>query len=153
MKIIEKALNIGSHEIPRTIYAWGLLFLHRLGFIIGTTTLTAIFVTQFGIQWLPLMILIQAALTMTGMFVFSFLNEHFSSKKLIPPCAFATGVILFVSTFFTSYPFVFFGLLLMVTGIFLPQLTIFLANYIEDFFTPLECERTFPVIESAETIG
>ena len=153
MKFLEKTLNIAAHEAPRTAYAWSLLFLHRLGLIIGTTTLTAMFVTQFGIGWLPVMLLIQASLTIGGMIAFSFLNEHFSSKQLIPTCAFGTGLILFVSTFFVDQPYVFFGLLLAVTGIFLPQLTIFLANYMEDFFTPLECERTFPVIESAATVG
>jgi len=153
MKIIEKVLNIANHEMPRTLYAWSLLFLHRLGLIIGTTTLIAMFVAKFGINWLPVMILIQAALTIAGMMAFSFLNEHFSSKKLIPLCAFATGLILFISTFFVDQPYVFFGMILSVTGIFLPQLTIFISNYIEDFFTPLECERTFPVIESAQTIG
>ncbi len=153
MKIVEKVLNIADHEAPRTAYAWGLLFLHRLGLIIGVTTLTAMFVTQFGINWLPLMVLVQAALTMGGMVAFSFLNEHFSSKQVIPVCAFVAGLILFISTFFVDQPYVFFGLILSVTGIFLPQLTIFLANYVEDFFTPLECERTSPVIESSETIG
>jgi len=153
MKIIEKVFNIADHERPRTIYAWTLLFLHRLGLIIGVTTLTAMFVTQFGINNLPFMVLAQAALTIAGMFAFSFLNEHFSSKQLIPICAFAVGLILFISTFFVDQPYVFFSLLLSVTGIFLPQLTIFLGNYVEDFFTPLECERTFPVIESAQTIG
>lgn len=153
MKIIEKVFNIADHEGPRTAYAWALLFLHRLGLIIGTTTLIAMFVTQFGINLLPLMILIQALLTICGMLAFSFLNEHFSSKQLIPSCAFITGLILFTSTFFVDQQYVFFGLILSVTGIFLPQLTIFLSNYIEDFFTPLECERTFPVIESAQTIG
>ncbi len=153
MKYIERVFNIADHEAPRTFYAWSLLFLHRMGLIIGTTTLTAMFVTQFGINLLPLMILFQASLTIAGMFAFSFLNEHFISKQLIPVCAFVTGLLLFVSTFFVDQPYVFFALLLGVTGIFLPQLTIFLANYIEDFFTPLECERTFPVIESAQTIG
>ncbi len=153
MKFIEKVLNIAEHETSRTAYAWSLLFLHKFGLIIGTTTLIALFVTKFGISNLPFMILLQAILTIAGMFAFSFLNEHFSSKKLIPICSFATGLTLFIATFFLDQPYVFFGLLLMVTGIFLPQLTIFLSNYIEDFFTPLECERTFPVIESAQTIG
>ena len=153
MKIIEKTLNIADHEIPRTGYAWGLLFLHRLGLIIGTTTLVAMFVTKFGINLLPLMILLQATLTILGMLGFAYLNQHFHSKQLIPPCAFVAGLLLFISTFFVDQPYVFFGLILTVTGIFLPQLTIFLSNYIEDFFTPFECERTFPVIESAQTIG
>ena len=153
MKIFEKTLNIAQHEMPRTLYAWGLLFLHRLGLIIGTTTLVAMFVTHFGINLLLIMIMLQAVLTILGMLVFSFLNHHFSSKKLIPICAFLTGLILFVSTFFVNQQYIFFALLLSVTGIFLPQLTIFLSNYIEDFFTPFECERTFPVIESAQTIG
>lgn len=153
MKVIEKVFNIATHEIPRTAYAWSLLFLHRLGLIIGTTTFIAMFVTQFGIQWLPFVFLLQAVLTIGGMLVFSLLNEHFSSKHLIPGCAFVTGLLLFFSTFFVDQPYVFFGFILAVTGIFLPQFTIFLSNYIEDFFTPLECERTFPVIESAQTIG
>ena len=66
MKIIEKVLNIAPHEIPRTAYAWSLLFLHRLGLIIGTTTFIAMFVTKFGIQWLPFGLLPPASLTTRG---------------------------------------------------------------------------------------
>lgn len=153
IKFIERVLNISHREIPGAFYAWGLMFLHRLGLIIGITTLTAMFVTQFGIENLPVMLLLQAVLTILGMLVFSFLSSHFSTKLLIPACAFAMVLVLFISTFFVDRQVVFFSLLLLVSGIFLPQLSIFLANYLEDFFTPLECERIFPVIESAQTIG
>jgi len=153
IKFIERVLNISRGEIPSAFYGWGLMLLHRLGLIIGITTLTAMFVTQFGIGNLPFMFLIQAILTIIGMLAFSFLSAHFSTKLLIPACAFAMVIVLFISTFFVGQPLVFFGLLLFVTGIFLPQLSIFLSNYLEDFFTPLECERIFPVIESAQTIG
>jgi len=152
-KAAEKFLNISSHELAPTAYAWFVFFLQRTGFIIGWTTMIAFFVTRFSIIWLPAMLLVQAILMMVGMVVFSTLSDRLPSKYLMSLCAFCAGLLLFVSTFFVQNDLVFFGLLLIVTGIFIPQLTIFTSHFVEDFFTPLECERTFPVIESSQTLG
>ncbi len=152
-KVIEKTFNISPHEFQRTAYSWLIRLLYRTGYVLGWTTLVAMFVSRFSIQWLPVLFFIQAVLTMLGMGLFSLLHERFSAKTLIALCAFATGLLLFLSTLVIGHVWLFFSLLFLAVGIFIPQLTIFLANYIEDIFTPLEGERIFPVIESAETIG
>lgn len=150
---LEKVFNISAHEFPKTACTWVIQFFQRAGFIIGWTTMVALFVSRFSIQSLPFLFLIQAVLTMFGMFLYSLFIERFPSKTLVMGSAFIIGILLFTSTFFVDNSIVFFGLLFVVFGIFMPQLTIFLANFIEDLFTPLECERTNPVIESAQTIG
>lgn len=150
---LEKVFNISVHEFPKTAYAWLIQLLQRIGFVMGWTTLVALFVSRFSIETLPLLFLGQAVLTILGMFLYSLFIEHFSSKFLVMGCAFIVGILLFIATFFVESNWIFFGLLFVAFGIFVPQLTIFLANFLEDFFTPLECERTNPIIESAQTIG
>lgn len=152
-RFIEKTFNIAPHELMRTLYSWLLRFLIRVGFVIGWTTITALFVTQFSINALPFLFMIQAVLTILGMVIFSLISERLSSKVLAILCAAAASSILLIASFLTSHLYVYFGLLLIVSGLLMPQLFIFISNYIEDFFSPLECERTFPVIESAETIA
>ncbi|MFA5830081.1 MAG: MFS transporter [Candidatus Gracilibacteria bacterium] len=153
LKLIEKIFNISPHELPRTAYAWFVKFLHRVGFVIGWTVLTAMFVTRFSITSLPYLFLIQALLNILGMFLFAFLHEHLSVRSLIVMCALISGSLLFVATLFLNHVFIFFAFLLLTFGIFVPQLTIFISNYLEDFFSPLECERISPIIDSSETLG
>ncbi len=153
LKIIEKIFNISPHELPRTMFSWLVKFLHRVGFVIGWTVLTALFVTKFAITSLPYLFLIQAVLNILGMFIFALLHEHFSARNLIIMCALAAGAMLFAANFFFTHDLLFFFFLLLTFGVLVPQLTIFISNYVEDLFTPLESERIFPVIESSETLG
>lgn len=150
---IEKVFNVSAHEVPRTSYAWLIKFLHRVGFLIGWTTLTALFVTRYGITGLPMLFLFQSFLTIFGMVVFSFFHDRVPIKMLMASAAFFTGLLLFLATLVTSHELLFFALLLVALGFFMPQLTILLSNFFEDFFSPLEAERIFPIVESAETIG
>jgi HEAT repeat protein/MFS family permease len=149
----EKILNISPPEYARTGYAWLLKFLLKAGLIAGWTAVISIFVLKYGVSALPFLFMIQAALAICGMLLFSFLVNRIEIRKLAVTSAFGAGIMLFIATFFSGNEYVFFPLVLLAAGIFLPQLSIFLSNFIEDFFTPSECERTFPIIESAETIG
>lgn len=152
-KLAEKVLNVSPPELGRTSYAWILKFLLKVGLIAGWTTIISIFVSKYSVSALPVLFMVQAAMTIAGMLFFSFLVNRIEVRKLAIGSAFAAGILLFLATFFRGNDYVFFPMVLFASGIFLPQLNIFLSNYIEDFFTPSECERTFPAIESAETIG
>ncbi len=152
-KFAEKIFNISAHELPRVSFVWFVRFLHNAGFVIGFTAITAIFVTRFSIAALPLLFLIQAILTIGGMVLFSFLNEFFPLKTLLAVCAFSAGLLLFAATFMLAKIYIFFALIFLAIGIFMPQLGIFLSSFTDDFFSPLEGERTYPIIESAMTIG
>ncbi len=149
----EKILNISPQEYSRTGYSWILRFLLKAGLVAGWTAIISIFVTEFGVSSLPFLFMIQASFAIFGTVVFSFLVNRMDVLKLQVGSAFIAGMLLFSATFFKGVGFVFFPLVLIATGIFLPQLEIFLSNFIEEIFTPSESERTYPIIESADTIG
>lgn len=153
LKAIEKVFHIYQPEFSRTAYAWLIKALFKIGLIIGWTTVIAIFVERFSISALPVLFLAQATLIISGMMLFSFVLDRYETRWLVAGCGIAASIFLFTATFFYEQNMVFFPLVLVASGIFLPQISIFLSSYIEDFFTPAECARTFPVIESAETIG
>jgi HEAT repeat protein/MFS family permease len=152
-KIIEKVLNISPAEVPRTLYAWALKLLLKIGLIAGWTTIISIFVSKYEVKNMPLLFMLQAILTIAGMLIFSFLVNRIEVRKMVVTCAFLAAILLLGSTFVYNNDFLFFSFVLLASGVFLPQLAILLSNYIEDFFTPAECERIFPAIESSETIG
>jgi len=152
--ILNKLMNITSDEWPRIAISWSLQFLYRAGFIIGWTVLLSIFATRFGIMALPYFFILYALLDILGAIGYSFILERFSKDMMIIITALG-GALLFLLvgllSFYSETLFIFIaiaGLSVVFT-----QLYILNSGFIEDLFSPLESERTFPLIESAETIG
>lgn len=153
VQLIERVINISPTEISRTFHSWLVKVIFVSSIVIGWTVITASVVARFGINFLPVLFLFQALFTITGMLFFSLMAERFGIKKLIQiSTVFAIATLVAASlNYSNNYIFLIFGLI--ANGIFLSQAGMFLSSYIEDMFTPTEAERTFPVIESAETIG
>lgn len=149
----KKLFNIRSGEMPKTSYAWFIRLLLKTGVVIGWTAVVAMFVTRYSIANLPFLFLIQATFTILGMLCFSFLLERIHVKSLLTLSSFLAAVTFFAAALFHENDLLFFALSILAYGMFLPQVVIFLSNYIEDFFSPWEGERLFPIIESAETVG
>ncbi len=150
---LEKLFNISPPEFSRTSYAWLLRFLLKLGSVVGTTMVVSIFVTRYSIGSLPFVFLVQALFTIGGMFLSSIIIHRFQVRYLIVFHLFAGAAVLFLSSFAGDNMFLFLTSMIFVGGITIPQVQILIANYIEDFFTPGEAVRTFPIIESAEVIA
>jgi len=149
----QKILSLSPHEVQRTRYAWLIRLIFKMGLTIGWTTVISLFVTRFSISALPVLFLVQALLTISGMFFYSAFMDRFEARFLVLINALLAAATLLVAAYFHENTFVFFPLVLIANGIFISQILIFLSNYVEDFFAPHECERIFPLIESAETIG
>ncbi len=151
---INQILNISSKEWPRILVAWSMIFLTRFGFIVGWSVLTAIFLGEIGIDWLPVLFLINASLVMLGTLFFRQIIHLVRREVLITFTVIAAAALLICSTLFLeTNSMYFFGLVLIAESVLLAQLIILLSLFNEELFTPLESQRTFPVIESAETIG
>ncbi|MFC1749369.1 MFS transporter [Pseudomonadota bacterium] len=153
ISLVERLLNISAREVPRTAYAWIIRLLFKIGFIVGWTAIVAMFVTRFSITSLPFLFLIQALFSVVGMLLFSYFVNVIPVKKLILANIFIVAVCLLIAALVRSSDLAFFALIIPVSGLFIPQIYIFMSYYIEEFFSPLEGERVFSVIESAETIG
>lgn len=154
-KIIERTLNVSEGEWGRLAIAWLTRFFFQTGFVIGWTLLVALFVSRMGVNYLPLFFLINATLIILGSIGFAFLIGKISPYKL----AIGTTLLTIFTLFFArsildnnSYLY-FFLFALIAEAAFCRQISILLSNFAERLFTPLEGERMFPLIESAETFG
>lgn len=131
-----------------------MIFLTRFGFIVGWSVLIAIFLGEIGIDWLPALFLINASLVMLGTLFFRQIIHLVRREVLITFTVIAAAALLISATLFVeTNSMYFFGLILVAESVLLAQLVILLSLFNEELFTPLESQRTFPIIESAETIG
>jgi HEAT repeat protein/ATP/ADP translocase len=154
ISILNKVFNLNESEWPKIIISWAIRFFHRAGFVIGWTVLVAMFTSRFGIASLPYLFAVNALFTIIGSFFYSAFIDKVSRTWLMIATVFLAGIILLFATQVASVnQTLFFILLLVAEAILAVQLKIFFDGYIEGLFTPLESERTFPLIEAAETLG
>ncbi len=154
MNKLSQVFNISEKEWPRVLVGWSMLFLSRFGFILGWSVLIATFLTKVGINLLPLLFLINAVMVMLGSIFFRHLLRKIQRELLISIIVLLAAAMLITSiVFMQKSSFIFFSLLIIVESVFLAQLNILISLFNEDLFTPLESQRSFPIIESAETIG
>lgn len=154
ISILSKIFNVNRHEGFCVFAVWILKFLYRIGFVIGWTLLIAIFVSKYGINALPYLFIIIAVFTMIGSTFYAAFLDKMSSEKMVKISVFVAGLLIFIAAQqFYSNQVWFFALLILAIAIFSTQLKIALDRYTEELFTPLQSERTFPLIESSETIG
>jgi ATP/ADP translocase/HEAT repeat protein len=153
-KQIQKILNVNAAEWPRITVAWFMIFLTRFGFIIGWSILLATFLSRAGVKYLPYLFLFNAVLVMIGTFSFQKIIHKVRRETLITSSVIAAAALMLLSVqFLENQSPLFFLLIVLAESIFLAQVTILISLFTEDLFSPLESQRTFPIIESAETIG
>ncbi len=154
LNFINKILNISDHEWPRVFVSWVITFFLRVGFIVGWTVTIAMFVNRIGIANLPLLFLINASLVIIGTAIYSGLIQRVRREILIVFNILLAALLLISATVFVMYSnWLFFGFVLVAVSIMLAQLNILVSIVVEEFFTPLESQRTFPIVESSETLG
>lgn len=151
---LNSLFNVRSHEWARICVAWTMVFLTRVGFIVGWTILLASFLSQIGVDPLPLLFLGNALLVMLGTVLYRPLLHRLKRELLITYTVLGAATLLIASVFFSSSSsLLFFGLFLLAQGVFVTQISILISLFTEDLFSPLESQRVFPIIESAETLG
>ncbi len=154
VSLLEKLFNINRMEFSRVALSWGINFFYRMGFVVGWTMIVGMFVGRYGIVNLPILFIVNGVFTVLGSLFYMTFIDRFSKEKIMFWSIMLSCWILLFSAFFSGKnDVVFFGLLLGAISIFLVQFKIILNGFVENLFTPLESERTFSFIESAETIG
>ncbi len=154
LQTLNRVLNLQQHEWPRVFVGWLMTFLTRIGFIIGSTILLATFLTKSGAHLLPVFFLVNAALVMLGTFLYRPLLHRVRRELLITYTVLYSAAFLIASVaFLPQGNSAFFVFYMIGQGIFVTQLSILISLFNEELFSPLESQRVFPVIESAETLG
>ncbi len=152
--ILNKVMNISRDEWSRISISWLLQFFYRMAFVISWTVLISMYVSRFGILALPYFFIIHAVFRIIGSFIYANLINRFRKENIILVTALAAAILLFGAMLINKISeagFIF--VTLPIVSIFFSQLYILNSAFIEDMFSPLESERTFPIIESSETIG
>lgn len=151
---LNQLLNVSQKEWPRILVAWSLTFLTRIGFIVGWTILIASFLSRIGITLLPLLFLGNALFVMLGTLIYRHYVHKVKREILITYTTLIGAALLIVAAALMQYSnSLFFVLFLLAQGVFIGQLSILISLFNEELFSPLESQRIFPIIESAETIG
>ncbi|MEI7511581.1 MAG: HEAT repeat domain-containing protein [Candidatus Peregrinibacteria bacterium] len=152
--LLTRVLNIAPHEFRRVSISWILKFVLHTATILGFTVILALFVGDMGLENLPYLYIFQAIFAIGGTLALSNILRNFPKPEALG----IGGVILFIlalSGFFLhgAHPFLFFSVLILAYSVVATQMNIALSLFTEELFSPLESERTFPIIESAEPIG
>ena len=150
---ILRFFNITRHEWDRVLISWILKFFLQVTIVLSGTLLTAFFVEKFHIENLPYLFISQSLAMIVGVIIFSPLAEKTSREKFITSIlAFSIAAFLGLLSF-QEHSIIFFILFIFLLSVLLAQVAIILSIFIEELFSPLESERTFPIVESSEPIG
>jgi len=154
--LLARMLNLAPHETPRVTFAWSLKFFWYMGYAIGWTMLTAMLVNRMGIEWLPLLFVASAGLTILGTTIFSEIIHRWNRKWVLLGTL-MSGVVLLGAALTALNGFgslkLFFGFTLVAHAIFFTQLNILIGLFVEDLFSPMEGERAWPLIGTSKYIG
>lgn len=146
-------LNINRRELFRVTISFGVTLIPRIGFVVGWTALTALFVANYGIAYLPLFFLVNAAFMILGTLLFMRPLSRIKRAYLVLFTALSSAAFIFFALFLSPAASPFFLVALFAEAILFTQLTILLGIFVDAQFTPLESERTHPIIQAGETIG
>lgn len=152
-QILANRILYSPSEMLRMMYAWFMKFFLTVGNILGWTITLSIALTNFSIKVLPFVLLVNALFAITGMLLFSVLINYIQTRNLIIVSSILSIISIITASFFYDNKIVLLVFVLIASGLFITQISILLANHLEDFFSPREAERLFPKIDSAETIG
>lgn len=149
-----KLFNVTGDEWPRISLSWSLQFLYKIGYIIGWTVLLAKFLSLYGIESLPYFVILYSVFRILSAIIYSnFVNQYRKDNVIVISALLGCLTLFTALLFLTINQFAFIIISIAALAIFFSQIYILNTAFIEDLFTPLESQRTFPIIESAETIG
>lgn len=152
--LLNRILNINSSELPLVMMCFLVRFFHRFGFIVGWTVIVALLVSNYGIEYLPYLFIANGIFIIASGTFYSRFVRVFKNSSLIMWTVAIACLMIFLATFLIQKNTIFLFLILVFAESFLLfQLNILISAFVERFFTPLSCQRTFPLIESADTIA
>ncbi|PKL36845.1 hypothetical protein CVV38_03040 [Candidatus Peregrinibacteria bacterium HGW-Peregrinibacteria-1] len=153
IKLINRIFNIQEGEWLRVANCWGVVFFYRFAFVLGWTLVLGNFVDRFGIMALPYLFMLNAFFVICGSVFYYLLSKNWSDRFLL---FFWIGVNTLLMLFAFAFIENLFWLLIIcafAVGVVLRQFKIIFDSFVERIFNPLEAQRVFPLIESADTVG
>jgi HEAT repeat protein/ATP/ADP translocase len=149
-----RILNLSRKEWQRVLPLFIVKLLFQTALVMGSSFSVALFMGYYSVDALPVFFVFQAIFAIIGTVALAgMLRRIPPSHMIMLASGFASLLLIFSSNIFEYNPALFFGILLLVFSVFLAQVGIWIALFIENLFSPLESERAFPVIEASEPLG
>lgn len=152
--LLYRFIRLYPHELGRTSVIWIIRFLYRFVFVLSWTLVVAQVSSAFhGELSLPLLFLFHAALVFAGSLTSYVLFQYFELEHVFLASLLVGVSLLLGVQFLNVSDFAKISVLLFVESCILVQLSINIETFTERLFTPLESNRTFPVVESGDTVA
>jgi hypothetical protein len=152
--LLYRLIRLYPHELGRTSVIWIIRFLYRFVFVLSWTLIVAQVSSAFhGGMSLPYLFLFHALLVFAGSITSYFLFQRYELEHIFLVSLIVGVCLLFGVQFLPISDLMKIGVLLFVESAILVQLSINIETFTERLFTPLESTRTFPVVESSDTVA
>lgn len=152
--LLYRLIRLYPHEVGRTSVIWIIRFLYRFVFVLSWTLIVAQVSSAFhGGMSLPFLFLFHALLVFAGSVTSYFLFQRYELEHVFLASLIVGVSLLFGVQFLPISDLMKIGVLLFVESAILVQLSINIETFTERLFTPLESARTFPVVESSDTVA
>ncbi len=152
--LLYRIIRLYPHELGRTAIIWFIRFLYRFAFVVSWTFVVAqVFSLSHSEISLPMLFLIHALLVFLSSIVSTFLLKRYALEHIFLVSLSVGAVLLLFAQLFMFSVFVKTIILFFVESFILVQLSINIETFTERLFTPVESNRTFPIVESADTVA
>src|SRR3989338_6259963 len=98
--LTSRILNITPHERKRVAVSWLLSFFYRVGFVVGWTSITAMFIAKYGIAYFPILFIFNSIFIIFGTAFYSQIVLKIEQNRLIMFTVLAAVLMLFGATLF-----------------------------------------------------
>lgn len=153
--VLNRLFNIQSHEWPRLRLLYLIFFIFMTGTVWGGTVIEATFLTQVGLEFLPVAFVVEAIITGIAVGIYSVFVDRVPNDRLLI-WILAAGVMVLLL-----------GQVVLATGyetVGIPVLYLFYLvianlfplqwwNYIDEFYDTITAKRAVPIIASALQVG
>ena len=152
---LSRLFNIQSHEWPRLLMLYAMFFLFMVGTVWGGTVIEATFLTQVGLEFLPVAFVVEAIITGIAVGIYSaFVDRVPNDRLLLMILLVGIGVLLIGQVILAAgyetlgIP-VLYLFYLVIANLFPLQWW----NYIDEFYDTITAKRAVPIIASALQVG
>lgn len=153
-RLLGKWLNVYEEETALFLWAAVLLFIIHVGNVLFTNTAETAFLKRYGVQYLPIMYMINAVATFFIMGVLTGIMARMSDSRLLSYMLVGSGTLVGILRFAIPLGY---DLIYPVLFLLKSQLEVLLAlvfwNMANDLFTTRQSKRIFPLITAGGVIG
>jgi CRP/FNR family transcriptional regulator, cyclic AMP receptor protein len=155
-RLFNKLLNIQPDELPRFFYLYAMFFLGLTGFIWGDMIVTAAFLQQVGVRFLPFAIIINAVVSILLIIVYTAFADRIANDTLMIALLGFSGVGIALGLVALqrqqvglAYPLLYMVIRVPLQNIF----NVHWATYVNGYYDTRAAKRIVPVLSSGVKIA